>query len=242
MMRTPIAGSVPVLVSVLVTFAAVAAHADLREVDQKILEHNAAQARSALAGAGGSEAERLAAEGRILGLEKKYGEAEAKLRRAAEVAGADPAVWNHLGEVLERAGNGAGARDAFQRAADLARQRVEGGGADAHYQLGRALAGLRSFDGAVEHLRQAQAGAPLATYQLGVTRAAQESWQEAVDLLTQAIGANSGIAYAYYYRGLAASKVGRKDLLINDLGRFLQLAPDAPEAPRVRRMLQSARR
>lgn len=231
----------PVFATFLLAFAAVAAQADQRQVDQKILEYNIAQARAALGGL--AEPAKLAAEGRILGLEKKWAEAEAKLRKATELQGDDPAIWNHLGELRERAGNSAGAREAYQRAADLARQRVASGGGDAHYQLGRALAGLRSFDQAVEHLRQAQqGGAPLATYQLGVTRASQESWQEAVDLLSQAIGANSGIAYAYYYRGLAASKVGRKDLLINDLDRFLKLAPTAPEAERARRMLQSVRR
>ena len=234
-----------VLLPLALLLVATAASADLPGVDQKILEYNAAQARAELAKAGGSEAERAAAEGRILGLEKKYSEAEAKLRRATELRGDDAATWNHLGELRERAGNAAGAREAYQKASDLARKKVEGGGAnaDAHFQLGRALAGLRSFDGAVEHLRHAQqGGAPLATYQLGVTRATQESWQEAVDLLSQAISANSGIAYAYYYRGLAASKVGRKDLLLNDLDRFLKLAPTAPEADRVKRMLQSAKR
>jgi tetratricopeptide (TPR) repeat protein len=235
---------IPAFFALLLAFAAVQARADLPEVDQKILEYNVTQAREALGRAGGSEADKLVAEGRILALEKKYGEAEAKLRRATEVQGDDPAVWNHLGELRERAGNGGGAREAFQRASDLARKRVEsGGGGAAHYQLGRALAGLRSFDAAAEHLRQAQqGGAVLATYQLGVARATQEKWNESVDLLTQAIAANSGIAYAYYYRGLAASKIGRKDLLLNDLDRFLKLAPNAPEADRVRRMLQSAKR
>jgi tetratricopeptide (TPR) repeat protein len=222
---------------------AAAANAQLRDVDQKILEYNVAQAREALARID-SEPEKLAAEGRILGLEKKWAEGEAKLAKAAELAGADAAIWNHLGELRERAGNAAGARDAYQRASDLARKQVEGGGgADASYQLGRALQGLRSFDAAAEQLQKAQqGGAPLATYHLGVVRATQERWQESLDVLTQAINANSGIAYAYYYRGLAASKVNRKDLLINDLDRFLKLAPTAPEADRVRRMLQSAKR
>jgi hypothetical protein len=31
--------------------------------------------------------------------------------------------------------------------------------------------------------------------------------------------------------------VGRKDLLVNDLDRFLAMAPDAPEAPQVKRIL-----
>lgn len=78
-------------------------------------------------------------------------------------------------------------------------------------------------------------------YQLGLTRALQQQWGPAVDLLTQAIDRDSGIAYAYYYRGLAAEQTGRKDLLIADMDRFLFLAPDAPEAARARRILEAAR-
>lgn len=233
------------LLPIALTLVAGAARADFRGVDQKILEYNAGQARAELAKAGGSEAERLAAEGRILAIEKKFSEAEGKLKRATELRGDDAATWNYLGELRERVANSAGAREAYQKASDLAKAKVGAGNAsaDAHYQLGRALAGLRSFDGAVEHLRHAQqGGAPLATYQLGVTRATQENWKEAFDLLSQAIGANNGIAYAYYYRGMAASQVGRKDVLLDDFDRFLKLAPTAPEAARVKRLLASAKR
>ena len=58
-----------------------------------------------------------------------------------------------------------------------------------------------------------------------------------MDTLTAALDKNSEIAYAYYFRALSAEKVDRKDLLINDLERFLALAPDAPDAPRAKRLL-----
>jgi regulator of sirC expression with transglutaminase-like and TPR domain len=81
-----------------------------------------------------------------------------------------------------------------------------------------------------------------ALHQIGVTRAFQQQWAPAVEQLNRAIEMDSGLAYAYYYRGLAAEKVGRKDLLINDLERFLALAPNAPEAERARAVLNAARR
>jgi hypothetical protein len=56
-------------------------------------------------------------------------------------------------------------------------------------------------------------------------------------MLTEAIGLNAGMAYAYYYRGLSAGEIGRKDLMVNDLDRFLAMAPNAPEAPQVKRIL-----
>ena len=64
-------------------------------------------------------------------------------------------------------------------------------------------------------------------------------WGPAVDSLTAALDGNANIAYAYYYRALAADKIDRKDLLINDLQRFLALAPNAPDAPRARRLLEA---
>ena len=81
----------------------------------------------------------------------------------------------------------------------------------------------------------------LPLYQLGVTRVLQERWQPAFDLLNQTIARHPGIAYAYYYRGLAASKVNRNDLMVTDFRRFLELAPEAPEASRVQRLLRAMR-
>ena len=55
--------------------------------------------------------------------------------------------------------------------------------------------------------------------------------------MTAAIDQTPGIALAYYYRGLTAGKLDRKDLLYNDLDRFVRMAPDAPEAAYARRLL-----
>ena len=77
-------------------------------------------------------------------------------------------------------------------------------------------------------------------YQMGVTRAFQQKWNEAVDLLNRALAIDSGIAYAYDYRGVSYGRLDRKDRLINDLTRFLQLAPNSPEAPRARTLVQAA--
>ena len=69
----------------------------------------------------------------------------------------------------------------------------------------------------------------------------QADHQAAFDSLSQAIDLYSGYAYAYYYRALAADKIGKKDITVNDLDRFLRLAPNAPEAPKAERILKSAR-
>jgi regulator of sirC expression with transglutaminase-like and TPR domain len=76
-------------------------------------------------------------------------------------------------------------------------------------------------------------------YQMGATRYLQQRWQDAVDLTTQALERNQRLAYGYWVRGNAAGQVDRKDLLVNDLRRFVELAPNAPEAERARRILST---
>lgn len=177
------------------------------------------------------------AQGRVLEQQKSYGDAEARLRKAAALAPADPAPLVYLGEVLLRQRRDADASSTFRQAADAARAK---GGADAAYYLGVAQQRLKQYDDAVATLAGAQAPQPaLIPYQIGVTRAFQESWAAAAEQLTNAINIDSGLAMAYYYRGLAQSKLGHKDLLVNDMSRFLALAPNAPEADGAKAVLRA---
>jgi tetratricopeptide (TPR) repeat protein len=116
------------------------------------------------------------------------------------------------------------------------------GGAESWLYLGMAQRHLGELDAAYASLERARASAPndvRAVYEMGATRYVQQRWQPAIDLLTQALELNSQVAYAYYLRGIAASQANRKDLTVNDLGRFLELAPRAPEAERARKVLAS---
>ena len=108
--------------------------------------------------------------------------------------------------------------------------------------LGDARQNLRQLPEAISALEKARALAPgnvEVAYQLGVCHAIARNWAQAVDTLTEALGKNSEIAYAYYFRALAADKVDRKDLWINDLERFIALAPEAPDADRARSILEA---
>ncbi|HEV8629198.1 MAG TPA: tetratricopeptide repeat protein [Thermoanaerobaculia bacterium] len=179
------------------------------------------------------------AAGRVLEQEKKYGDAEARLRKATELLPDEPAAYVYLGEVYLRQKREGDASTAFGRAAELARAR---GGAEAAYYLGVAQQRLRKYDEAVATLQGASAPAPaLIPFQIGVTRAFQGSWQAAADQLDRAIEADSGLAYAYYYRGMVQDKLGHKDRLVNDMDRFLALAPDAPEADQARAVLRAVK-
>lgn len=188
----------------------------------------------------GSNAYVAMAMGRVLEQEKKYGEAEGQLRKATELAGNDPAPFVYLGEVYLRQRNDGAANEAFRKAADLARSKS---GSDSAYYLGIAQQRLRQYDEAISTFQGARGPEPaLIPYQIGVTQAFKENWGAAAEQLGKAIEMDSGLAYAYYYRGLAQEKLGRKDLLVNDMERFLAIAPNAPEADRAKAILRAVKR
>lgn len=211
--------------------------AEVNTVDRRLWEYRTSEARSAvnsIAGQADGNAAVSVALGRVLEQEKNYGESAARLQKATELAPSDPAAWVWLGETYLRQRNNGAADSAFRKAAEVA------GGND--YYLGVARQRLRQYDEAVAAFERAQGFGALVPYQIGVTRLFQEQWQPALDQLTRAIDSDSGLAYAYYYRGLAAEKLNRKDLLVNDMERFLKLAPDAPEAERARMILRAVKK
>jgi tetratricopeptide (TPR) repeat protein len=186
----------------------------------------------------------LVAEGRVLTLEKKYSDAVSRFDRAAAAAPDDPAPLVYKGEALLYARQDATAQQALAAAKSRAQARIERNPSDAEglYYLGVAQRHLGEHDAAYGALQRARSLAPgddRIVYEMGATRYVQQSWQPAIDLLTEALGMNRRIAYAYYLRGMAASQANRKDLTVNDLGRFLELAPNAPEAERARKILAS---
>ena len=218
----------------------------VRRADRYLLAHRTADARGVLEPVlAGAEAQVVTAMGRVLIQENKFDEAAAELARAASMAPGDPDPELHRGEALLYAGRDADAAKAFREAAKRAAAILdaEPQNARALFQQGVAQQRLKKYANAIESLeaaRKLDPGNAEIVYQLGRTQAFRQSWQPAFDLLSSAIEMNDRLAYAYYYRALTADKVRRGDLLVNDLHRFLELAPNAPESERARMILQAA--
>jgi tetratricopeptide (TPR) repeat protein len=224
----------------------------LQTTNAKLLRHDTAEARKALEPLQDrreNDARVALALGRVLDQERKYNDALVQLRNAASLAPTNPENHIWVGEVLMRQKKQKDADTAFQKAIDLMAPKVaadtDGKDIESRYWLGVAQQRRRLFDQSAQTLAKVLELKPdhlMATYQLGLTRAFQQRWADAVALLTRALEADSGIAQAYYYRGLAQDKLGRKDLLVLDMERFLTLAPNAPEADMARAVVNAAKR
>lgn len=195
----------------------------------------------------GANVEVAIALGRLLEQEKKYAESAQVLQKAVALAPADPRPSHWLGETLLRARKTSEADAAFRKAAELATKAAEARPTDAAAFLakGAALSRLRRYEEAMTALakaRELDGGSAATLYQMGSTRAFQQKWAEAVDLLTQTLAKDPGVALAYYYRGLAQEKLGRKDQMVLDLDRFVKVAASAPEAERAKALLAAASR
>jgi tetratricopeptide (TPR) repeat protein len=104
--------------------------------------------------------------------------------------------------------------------------------------LARVYAGDTS--GALEALNKAVAKDDEyadAHYGLGLCDIKLKKFDQAISELDRAVRLDPEHAYAHYYLGMTYNQTGKKDLAVLHYRRFLELAPNAPEAPSVRAFL-----
>jgi lipoprotein NlpI len=85
------------------------------------------------------------------------------------------------------------------------------------------------------------ASLPEAHYQRGIVFMARQEYGDAVDAFSKATELDPTFAAAYYYAGLANYRVKRIDLMTNNFGVFVKLAPNAPERPEVESILRTVK-
>lgn len=81
-----------------------------------------------------------------------------------------------------------------------------------------------------------------AYYYKGVVQGYRDQLDPAITSLEKCLEINPKHAYAHYQLGLAYNEKNRPDLTAEHLSIFLELAPEAPEADKVRKLLNFLRR
>ena len=241
--------AVVVTVAALLVAAAAPAQTDaaaaVAKANGKLLAYSTKEAREALAPVtdrAATDAQVALALGRVLEQEKKYPDAIASLQKAAKLAPADPAPQVYLGEAFLRQKKQKEADAAFKKGLELAKATT---GFDSSYFQGVAQLRLKQYDAAVGSFKralEARPGSAETLHQLGVATSFQQKWEEAAGWFDQALAKDTSLAYAYYYRGLAQDKRGKKDLAVADMNRFLKVAPSAPEAALAKAYVDAASR
>lgn len=174
---------------------------------------------------------------------RRFGEAAAALRGVLEEAPGNAAARYYLALALMELKEYAAAAEQFKLAEEQGpedkprRDQIRAG-------LAQVYTEQKKYDEAQllinEALKENENSAE-AHFALGKLRVHRRDFAGAAPSLERTIELDPGNAYAYYYAGIAYSNLRRPDRMINRFQVFLKLAPDAPEADRVRSLLRSAR-
>lgn len=125
------------------------------------------------------------------------------------------------------------------------RQLVESGGPTAsngYEGLALVAIGRKDYDHALEHAKKAvelNGENPDAHYALALAYAYRQDFKSSVPSLERVLALRPDFAYAHYQLGQAQYRLKRYDQTIIHFKKFLELAPNAPEAPQVKSMLKT---
>jgi len=152
----------------------------------------------------------------------------------------------YRGEVLRWLDRRDDAKAAWQKALNKATAAVEENGRNctAHYYRGAALVRMKKADEARRALKKAAKtdfDPVMVDFQIGMTYIIDQNWKAARDAFDDVHEMDPRYAHLYFFRGIAWEKIGRKDALLYDLGQFVKLAPNSPEAKQARAILASVR-
>jgi len=163
----------------------------------------------------------------------KFQEAESELRSVVNERGDDARARRYLGLAAVELKNYDEAAEQLKKADQL------DPGGESKAALARMYAEMREFDKAEAAL--SGASGPQADYSRGLIQLSRKQNEEAARNIESFIEANPDHAYAHYHAGMAYSGTRRKDKMLSHFEIFLRLNPDAPEARKVRAVMQTGR-
>ncbi len=158
-------------------------------------------------------------------------EAEADLRELAKENPNDELVNYYLGQVLLQKKDYGAATEALEKAVAAARFQL----GIAHMYDDKLPEAVADFEAAMP----SEQNNPDFFLHYGMTLLKQNKSDDAAQKLNKALELDANDAYAHYYLGLAENNLGRADLMLVHFRKFLELAPDTPEAARVRSLLRT---
>lgn len=171
--------------------------------------------------------------------EHRYAEAEKSLQAEVNANAEDAEARALLGRNL------AALKKVDEGEAEI-RKAQEMGLAEDKVQVAMAAAAIERRDTgkALELLNQAVEANPEsaeAFHYRGMVKTQQKDFQGGIADLEKAIELDPTRAYTHYYLGLAYNGVKRPDKMAEHLQQFLKLAPNAPDADKVRSVLKAFR-
>jgi tetratricopeptide (TPR) repeat protein len=105
--------------------------------------------------------------------------------------------------------------------------------------------GRKSYDQALEYAKKAvelNGENADAHYVLGLVYAFRQDFKGAASALERALALNPNNAYGHYQLGLVQYQLKRMDHTVIHFEKFIQMMPNAPEAPQVRSILKTVKR
>jgi Tfp pilus assembly protein PilF len=173
---------------------------------------------------------------KLLG-EKKFAEARAEYEKALAVVPDNAALWKGIAQTYHGEGNKAKTEESLRKVVQL-----DPSDADSQILLADALIDQGKVDEGKAVLDGLAAGAvkdPAVYSNLAILFMNKKRPEEAREYMTKAIAIDANVAESYYYRGLANIQAKKNAEAKADFQKYLELAPNGPEAKEVKEMLQA---
>ncbi|MCX6356620.1 MAG: outer membrane protein assembly factor BamD, partial [Candidatus Aureabacteria bacterium] len=178
-------------------------------------------------------------EARQASVQQEFLEITADLEERVKKNPLDAEACFSLAELCEEYGDGARAVELFRQVTEL-----QPDNAGALYRLGAACFAAGDMKAAAEHLERAVTlapSSPVAHHRLGLAQGELGDYDAARRQFEEAIKADPSFAPAYFSLGkLCQSALGDRAAAAGYWKRYLELAPDDPQAEKIREWLTTA--
>jgi tetratricopeptide (TPR) repeat protein len=173
---------------------------------------------------------------RLLG-EKKYAEARAQYQKALAAVPDNPALLKGIAQTFHGEGDRAKAVETLRKIQQLDPNDVENKVLLASLLLEDGK--LEEGQGILDQLSPGSVKDPAIYVNLGILFMNKNNAPQAQSYFTRAIELDPSQADAYYYRGLSRLSAKKNADAKADFLKYLELAPNGPEAKEVKEMLQA---